>query len=160
MVNKIGVADEVWIVTALLHRHNPDQPDFSVREIVQHARQVQVCGSAPLRPGLQVHAHLHCVANKAPNPGRYRILVETRTGRRRLYRPGDPCHPLRSVGKCVPHCSEIPPAYIELIDWYHARYVGENDRNVDPIVSLRGLGRTIWSDEQADIYVSRLREGW
>ena len=97
---------------------------------------------------------------QGPNPGRYRILVETRTGRRRLYRPGDPCHPLRSVGKCVPHCSEIPPAYIELIDWYHARYVGENDRNVDPIVSLRGLGRTIWSDEQADIYVSRLREGW
>ena len=160
MVNKIRVADEVWIVTALLHRQHPDQPDFSVGEIVRQARQVQVCGPGALRPGVQVHAYLHCVANKAPNPGRYRILVETRTGQRRLYRPGDPCHPLRSTGKRIPQRSEIPSAYIELIDWYHARYVGGHDRTIDPIVSLRGLGRTIWSDEQADAYVSRLREDW
>ncbi len=30
----------------------------------------------------------------------------------------------------------------------------------DPILSLRGLGKEIWQDEDADAYVKRLREGW
>lgn len=31
---------------------------------------------------------------------------------------------------------------------------------VDPILALRGEGRELWADEEADTYVSRLREGW
>ena len=31
---------------------------------------------------------------------------------------------------------------------------------VDPILALRGVGRELWADEEADAYVSRLREGW
>ena len=85
----VKVADEVWIATALLHRNHMDREDFSVREIVEQARSERVVG-VPLRAGVQVHAYLHCVANKPPNPGRYRMLVETSKGRRRLYRPGDP----------------------------------------------------------------------
>ena len=28
------------------------------------------------------------------------------------------------------------------------------------ILALRGLGRELWADEDADSYVRRLREGW
>ena len=31
---------------------------------------------------------------------------------------------------------------------------------VDPILALRGVGRELWTNEGADAYVSRLREGW
>ena len=30
----------------------------------------------------------------------------------------------------------------------------------DPILALRGLGKWIWADEDADAYVRRLREEW
>ena len=157
----IRVADEVWIATALLHRQHPEQNDFTVGEIVRRAESEKVTGAGRLRPGVQVHAYLHCVANKAPNPGRYRMLIETTKGRRRLFRPGDPCHPLRTSGKGVPDAREIPPSYGALLDWYRREYVsaaGEID--VDPILSLRGMGKAIWAQEDADTYVNRLREGW
>ena len=77
----IRVADEVWIATALLHRQHPERDDFTVGEIIRRAEAEKVTGAGRLRPGVQVHAYLHCVANKAPNPGRYRMLVETAKGR-------------------------------------------------------------------------------
>ena len=158
-MDKIRVADEVWIATALLHRQYPNRDDFTVREIVQQAEAKRLTGG-PLRPGVQVFAYLHGVANKAPNPGRDRILVETSKGRRRLFRPGDPCHPRRG-GKAIPRVDEIPAQYAELIHWYRREYVGEIDRGTpDPILSLRGLGKAIWADEEADAYVHRIREGW
>jgi hypothetical protein len=82
------VADEVWIATALLHREHPDREDFTVAEIVARAREEGV--TPQLRPGVYVHATQHCVANRPPNPGRYRMLLETGSNRKRLYRPGDP----------------------------------------------------------------------
>ena len=157
----IRVADEVWIATALLHRQNPERGDFTVGEIVKQAEAEKVAGPGPLRPGVQVHAYLHCVANKAPNPGRHRMLVETSKGRRRLFRPGDPCHPLRASGKAIPQDNEILSTYDELIEWYRREYAGEHEQsNTDPILSLRGLGKAIWADEKADAYVHRLRAGW
>ena len=157
----VRVADEVWIATALLHRQHPRRDDFTVGEIVQRAEAEMVTGVGRLRPGVQVHAYLHCVANKAPNPGRYRMLVETTKGRRRLFRPGDPCHPLRASGKDVPDAREIPPAYGALLDWYRRNYVGaDGGSDADPILSLRGMGKAIWAQEDADAYVNRLREGW
>ena len=82
-------------------------------------------------------------------------------GRRRLFRPGDPCDPGRATGKDVPRDDEIPPEYGELIDWYRNDYVPDGERQVtDPILSLFGLGKEIWADEDADAYVRRLREGW
>ena len=111
-------------------------------------------------PGIQVHACLHCVANKAPNPGRHRMLFETSKGRRRLFRPGDPSHPRRSSGKDLPRDDETPPAYRGLIEWYRNEYAGGGCREADPILSLRGLGKALRADEDADACVERLREGW
>lgn len=157
----IRVADEVWIAIALLHRQHPEQGDFTVGEIVRRAEVERVTGADRLRPSVQVHAYLHCVANKAPNPGRYRMLVETTKGRRRLFKPGDPCHPLRASGKDVPDAREIPSNYGELLDWYRRKYIGtDGGDDVDPILSLRGMGKAIWEGEDADAYVNRLREGW
>lgn len=159
-MTKILVADEVWVATALLHLRNPDQGDFAVREIVRQAETEKIAGPAPLRPGVQIHAYLHCVANKPPNPARYRMLTETSKGRRRLFKPGDPCHHLRT-GKNIPNEKDIPEKYRELIDWYHRDYIGGDDTDeVDPILSLRGMGRAMWEQEDADSYVSQLRAGW
>ena len=156
----IRVADEVWIATASLHRSRPEARDFAIAEIMAQAEAAHVAG-LPLRPGVKVHVYLHCVANRPPNPGRYRMLFETASGRRRLYRPSDPCHPLRSSGKIVPKRGEISAANGSLIDWYESVYVaGESGAADDPILALRGLGREVWADEDADAYVRRQREAW
>lgn len=152
----LKVADEVWIATALLHRENPERADFAPKEIEQRAEQENITGT--LRPGVYVHALLHCVANLAPNPGRYRMLFETRHGRRRLFRAGDIAHPRRQGAKAVPHEEEIPAQYRELLEWY-ARWSGTNVAS-DPLLALAGSGRAIWRDERADDYVRRVREGW
>lgn len=157
----LRVADEVWIATALLHRRHPDREDFAIAEIVAQAEACDLTGS-PLRPGVKIHAYLHCVANKPPNPGRYRMLYETGTGRRRLFRPADPCHPRRSGGKDLPKRQELPEDQRHLLDWYREEYApaASSESAEDPILALRGLGKELWADEDADEYVRRQREGW
>lgn len=158
--HEVRVADEVWIAAASLHRHHPEAPDFAIAEIMAQAAAAHIAGR-PLRPGVKTHIYLHCVANRPPNPGRYRMLFETASGRRRLYRPSDPCHPLRSAGKIAPKRGEIPAAYRNLIDWYEEVYAGKAPGAADDaILGLRGLGREIWADEDADAYVRRQRAGW
>src|SRR5271156_6968592 len=112
----LKVADQVWVATALLHRAHPSRADFSINEIVEQA--MLVSPGSPLRPGVYVHVVQHCVANRAPNPGRYRMLFETSEGRRRLYRESDSHHPDREEGKIVPEAGDLPPRYVELLDWY------------------------------------------
>jgi hypothetical protein len=68
------VADEVWIVAALLHREHPKREDFSIEEIMDRA--AKEAGKESLRPGVYVHVVQHCVANRPPNPGRYRSLLD------------------------------------------------------------------------------------
>src|SRR5712664_199158 len=102
----IKVADEVWVAAALLHRERQTAADFSVQEILERARQEGI--SDALRPGVYVHIVQHCVANRAPNPGRYRMLLETSEGRRRLYRKGDPYHPSREGSKMTPDADALP----------------------------------------------------
>jgi len=161
MAANIRVADEVWIAAASLHRSHPDRTDFAIDEIMKQAETANVTGVSPLRPGVKIHVYLHCVANKPPNPGRYRMLLETPAGRRRLFRPGDPCHPRRTAGKHIPKRDEIPMRYGELIDWYLADYAAQASGEVqDPVLSLRGLGKELWADEAADDYVRRQRSGW
>jgi len=70
------------------------------------------------RPGFYVHAIQHCVANRAPNPGRYRMLYETRPGYRRLFRKGDDYDPKRDGSKTTPEQDEIPLKYGDLLTWY------------------------------------------
>jgi hypothetical protein len=156
----LKVADEVWIATALLHREHPEQADFELEAIMQRA--TQEAGKRPLRPGVYVHIVQHCVANRPPNPGRYRILFETAPGRRRLFRNGDLYDPTREGAKTVPSREDIPAEYSDLLDWYQdwsQDNIEERIKN-DPLLALYGDGKDLWADEKADDYVRRLREGW
>jgi uncharacterized protein (DUF433 family) len=121
----IKVADEVWVATALLHREQPSRTSFRNREIVERVEREGIHGR--LRPGIQVHVSVHCVANKPPNPGTYRMLFETPDGGRRLYRPGDPAHPARS-GKMVPARDDLPSRYHHLLVWYRTVFCLTPDR--------------------------------
>src|SRR5580700_3347916 len=112
----VKVADEVWIVVALLQRESPTAEDFSIEQIMDRARVEKVVSD--LRPGFYVHVVQHCVANRAPNPGRYRMLFETAKDRRRLYRKGDTYNPNREGSKTVPEKEDLPIAYQDLVGWY------------------------------------------
>jgi len=157
---RLKVADEVWIAAALLHREHPEASDFSIEEIVERARKEGL--HKPPRPGIYVHVVQHCVANRPPNPGRYRMLVETTAGRRRLYRSGDIYHPRRENGKVTPDLEDIPHGYAGLMNWYKD-WVADARRNAaenDPLLKAQGSGKHLWADDPADEYVRRLREGW
>jgi hypothetical protein len=156
----IKVADEVWIATTLLHREHPDAADFAIEEIMQRA--TEEAGKHPLRPGVYVHVVQHCVANRPPNPGRYRMLYETAPGRRRLFRSGDNYDTARQGAKIVPAREDIPSEYAALLDWSR-EWARDNEKDRiknDPLLALRGSGKKLWADEHADEYVRRLREGW
>jgi hypothetical protein len=159
---EIKVADETFIAIALLHRENPHQADFTVTEIVARAQKEHL--TEVLRPGVRVHATLHCVANRPPNPGRYRMLYATGRDRRRLLQSGDSVHPDRKDGKTWPNLNEVPSKYDELIEWAKRRYWKEDGAApstwLDGILQLRGMGRELWKDEDADEYVRKLRENW
>ena len=160
LLSALKVADEVWIATALLHREHPTAPDFLIEQIVSRARREGL--HEPLRPGIYVHVVSHCVANRAPSPGRYRMLFETAAGRRRLYRPGDPYHPSRESSKTTPDADNLPHGYEGLLQWYRdwtARVVEDLVKN-DPLLNAQGSGKHLWAGEPADEYVRRLREGW
>lgn len=158
--HEIKVADEVWIAAALLQREHPKQEDFSVEEIVERARREQLTES--LRPGVYIHAQMHCVANRPPNPGRYRMLLEPAPGRRRLFRTGDSYDQRREGSKIVPSANDMPEKYRPLLRWYAewSRSLSERKSKFDALLSLVGSGRDLWAKEHADQYVNRMREGW
>jgi hypothetical protein len=160
----IKVADEVWIAIAMLHRKRPDRPDFSIAEIMEFGKTAEELRRlGPLRKGFYVHIVQHCVANRPPNPGRYRMLVETAPGRRRLFRPGDSYDPRREGGKASPKPEDLPENWFRgLLAWYRAWCAEATERAVedDPLLALYGSGKDLWADEPADEYVRRLREGW
>jgi hypothetical protein len=157
---KVKIADEVWLATALLHRENPSRIDFTLNEIVERVAKLGITDE--LRPGVYVHAALHCVANRPPNPGRYRILYETRLKYRRLFRLGDSYDPQREGSKVTPDADEIPLRYAELLKWYEEWSRSQVERSIqsDPLLALYGSGKKLWADEHADEYVARLRAGW
>jgi hypothetical protein len=157
---EIKVADEVWLAVALLHREHPERIDFSTDEVMERAAREG--NNEPLRPGVYVHVLQHCVANRPPNPGRYRMLFETAPGRRRLFCTGDAYDHAREGSKIVPEQGELPQQYRYLLDWYREwNAVAARKRlEDDPLLALRGSGKHLWADEHADQYVRRLREGW
>ena len=158
--NDLRVADEVWIAAALLHRENRKRDDFAIDEIVERAKREGL--SKPFRKGVYVHVAQHCVANRAPNSGRYRMLLETTKGRRRLFRAGDSYDTGREGGKMAPEKEDIPSRYSSLLDWYHEWSKENADDRIknDPLLALYGSGKDLWADEHADEYIRRLREGW
>jgi hypothetical protein len=156
----VKVADEVWIVMALLHRQLPARTDFAIEEIMGRAERENIVGK--LRPGVYAHVVQHCVANRAPNSGRYRMLFETTPGRRRLFRGGDNYDLAREGAKTVPERDEIPVQYTPLFDWYADWSRDDVEARIknDPLLALYGDGKDLWADEHADEYVRRIREGW
>jgi len=156
MTSGIRVADEVWIATALLHREQPKATDFSLKEI--EARLARERLSDEKRPGVYPHLSVHCVGNRAPNGGRYRMLFETAPSRRRLFRAGDPYHPEREGGKIVPDRSEIPAKYHPLLDWYEREWAPAAPG--DPLLALAARYRDLWKTVDPDDYVRQLREGF
>lgn len=160
VAQELKVADEVWIATALLHREHPKRQDFSVEEIMERAGKE--AGGGPLRPGIRVHVNQHCVANRPPNPGRYRMLFETAPSRRRLFRTGDTYHPARDGAKTTPQREDIPREHRELLEWYREWDASAAAKRMeeDLILALVGSGKHLWGDEDPDEYVRSLREGW
>jgi len=158
--DRLKIADEVWLAVAQLHNERPESEDFSIDEIVWRAGQFEE--PASVRPGVYVHVIQHCVANRPPNPGRYRVLYETAEGRRRLYRKSDPYHPARAGSKITPEPEDIPVKYYGLLTWYTSwsERSGQAGTANDPLLQLSGSGKHLWADEPADEYVERLREGW
>ena len=152
----IRVADEVWIATALLHREHPGASDFSLKEI--EARLLREGLTDLKRPGVYPHLSVHCVANRPPDKGRYRMLFETAPSRRRLFRPGDPYHPKRDGGKMVPNRAEIPARYHSLLNWYERDRPPASPR--DPLLALAARYRDLWKAVDPDDYVRQLREGF
>ena len=156
---KTKVADEVWIATALLHREQPEREDFTIQEIKERAEQEAV--TRKLRPGVYVHIVQHCVANRPPNPGRYRMLFATGPKTRRLCKDGDAYDPERAGSKTRPQRNDVSEQYRELVDWYEQEFRPRRDSDAeDPILKLRGLGRELWRGINPDEYVRGLREGW
>ncbi|MGH9414220.1 MAG: hypothetical protein ACRD0Y_10840 [Terriglobales bacterium] len=146
------VADAAWVAAATLQRERP-QADFSVQEVWERAQQLGF-----KRPGVLQHIRQHDVANKRPQPGSYRMLVETAPGRRRLFREGDP-YDLRRKGKMVPSSEHLAAEWQDLLPWY-AEWAQRKPAMLDPLLELWGTGREIWRAERADRYVERMRGGW
>jgi hypothetical protein len=173
------IADGVWIAAALLHKENPDSPDFPEAEI-QSRFLAEGLPRGQHSNTLKTHISSHCVANrprsrKSEDPsklqgGAYRILYETRPGFRRLFLPSDDVHPdrlqVRRQSKYLPVREQIPKKYWPLLDWYEEWSkrsplpIPEDDIDNDPLLRLRGSGRHIWAGEHADEYVERLRREW
>ena len=152
----IRVADEVWIATALLHRERPREPDFSLKDIQARIEREGLTEDA--RAGIYPHLSVHCVANRPPNGGTYRMLFETAPSRRRLFRRGDPYHPKREGGKTAPDRNQIPAKYHRLLDWYEREW--ELPPPADPLLALAERHRDLWKGLDADEYVRSLREGF
>jgi hypothetical protein len=181
VLTEVTCAVEVFVATALLHREQPSRDEFTIQEIVSRAARENITGE--MRQGVSVHASQHCVANKAPNPAKHKMLFATNKHNRRLLLPGDEVHPERT-GKIFPEPGELPERYLPLLDWAKSRYestrnlgngrsltstgsssnsINESksaDRWLESLFELEGLGKEHWKDVNPDEFVRQLREGW
>ena len=152
---EISAADAVWIATALLHREHPERSGFTVKEITERVARDHL--SSRNNMTIYQHANQHCVANRAPNAAKLRMLLETSDGLRRLYREGDPMDPRRAGSRSAPE--DLPKPYADLITWYR-RWTQEiaksPEEDEDHLLLLAGT----WHYGEPDAYVDALREGW
>ena len=64
----------------------------------------------------------------------------------------------RATGKNRPERGETSLADTELLDSKRSHCaINQDETAVDPILSLRGLSKDIWTGEEADHYVKRVR---
>jgi len=116
---ELKVADQAWIAAALLHKDNPERPDFSVDEIKKMAEKEF---GRPLRPGVYQHIVNHGLAQAPATPAALRLFTQTGRGRRRLFRSGDEENPQRRSGKVHPEQNDLPDRYKALVQWYESKY--------------------------------------
>jgi len=162
--NKAGVkvADELFLIVALLHREMPERRSFAISEIVSRAAQEGLGGDRKDQRSLKQHAYEHAAANVPPGQGKYKMVFRETDNTIRLLRSSDHVHSERN-GKQWPVLHEIPERYHELVEWAKRRYEndkGEPPRWLDGLFRLRGLGKEIWKGVDPDEYVRSLREGW
>ena len=158
----VKVADELFIVLALLHRERPDKEAFEISEILDRARR-EGLGEDRDQRSLRLHAYEHAAANVPPRAvgGRYRMVFRQRDNRIRLLSPSDYVHPDRHQ-KFYPNHEEIPSKYHELLDWAKQRCEKGKDAGssdwLEGLHRLKGLGKDIWRGVDPDAFVRSLRE--
>jgi hypothetical protein len=157
----VKVADELFLVVALLHREQPEQEAFTIGQILQRAEK-EGLGSAP--GSLRAHASQHAAANVDPDSrgGKYRMVFRERDHRVRLLAPSDYVHPDRHQ-KFYPDLEDIPEKYHEVVEWAKRRHERTDNspvRWLESLHQLKGMGKGAWKGVDADAYVRGLREGW
>jgi hypothetical protein len=177
VLSDITCATEVFVATALLQREHPNREDFSIQEIVQRAARENITGE--IRSGVNVHASLHCVGNKEPNPNKHKMLFATSRSDRRLLRPGDEVKQGRT-GKIFPDADEIPERYLPLLEWAKDRYynggkstpgapalpstpsgsTSTGRKHLQAFLDAKGIGIEMAKGIDLDAYLRELREGW
>jgi len=160
----VKVADELFLVLALLHKEHPERRAFSIPEILERAQQEGLREDRSNPNSLRVHAYSHAAANEPPGKGgKYRIAYRESNGQVRLLEATDYVHPERSW-KFYPSPDEIPEKYHALLNWAkkrsHLTEAPPSEGWLEGALQLRGLGKELWKDVDPDAYVSSLREGW
>lgn len=112
---RVTLADQVWVATALLEQANASRDGFRKQEIRDAV--AKEFGSAS--SGVGTHISNHCVASVQPSSSiRHRMLTRARHGVYRLFRPGDLEHAGREGEKMTPARADLPAKYHALLDWY------------------------------------------
>ena len=161
----VKVADELFLVLALLHREHPEQEAFTICDIKRRASAEGIGAARTDQRSLRIHAYEHAAANRPPGKGgKYRMVFRQEDNRIRLLRASDYVHPERHQ-KFYPDLQEIPPKYRELVEWakeWQGKETGTKpgERWLAGLHQLRGLGKDIWAGVDPDAYVRNLREGW
>jgi hypothetical protein len=164
--DQVKVADELFLIVALLHREQPHAESFTINEILERAAKEGLGAGRSDQRSLRQHAYEHAAANVAPGKqgGRYRMVFREDDNRIRLLRDSDYVHPDRHQ-KSRPNLAEIPERYHELMEWAERWQKKETGKRPGPkwlagLYELRGLGRELWQGVDPDKYVKGLREGW
>jgi len=162
----VKVADELYLIVALLHRENPHSNSFTIAEILDRAAKEGLGTSRADQRSLRQHAYEHAAANVPPGKqgGRYRMVFREEDNRIRLLRQSDYVHPERHQ-KLRPNLEEIPERYHELVQWAERWQRKESQKAsgsqwLAGLHELRGLGSDLWRGTDADKYVRDMREGW
>lgn len=161
----VKVADELYLIVALLHRENPGANAFTIAQILERAAKEGLGASRADQRSLRQHAYEHAAANVPPGKqgGKYRMVFREADNRIRLLRASDYVHPERHQ-KLRPNLEDIPERYHELVRWAEKwqKRGGEQSsvKWLSGLHELRGLGREVWRGVDPDKYVRDMREGW
>lgn len=158
----VKVADELFLIVALLTKEHPERASFTIPEILARAQREGLGKHRSDQGSLKQHAYEHAAANVPPGRGKYRLVFREKDNTIRLLRPGDHIHPGRN-GKEWPDERDVPEKYLVLVRWAQARFSKSKSDGkpwLHELLELRGLGKEIWKGINADEYVDKLRGDW